>query len=185
MRRIALLVVLLMLMSVGGLATADESATVGPIYPWWAKWNETTVNVGDTVLLGARWGACTEGITWSARNAIDFQYWIRPVGGGEDDWVKIHPEWDWQKPVPTPSEEGAWPSAEGCVTPTEHIWYMLAAYPYVFTEDGDYEVQTLHMLTRQITDLIDDDGDGRSDKIDPTDGWLFLATGTVHVVGGP
>ena len=181
MRRIALFVVLLMLMSVGGFAAADEPATVGPIYPWWPKWNETTVSAGDTVLLGARWGACTKGLAWSARNLIDMQYWIRPMGGGDDDWVKIHPEWNWQKPVPTPYEAGAWPSTEDCITPTEHMWYMLAEYPYVFTVPGDYEIQALSLMTRRWVDLTDGDGDGRPDHYPPS-GWGFLSPGIVNVL---
>lgn len=170
-RSVTAFIVVAMVVSVAGVAVADEPSTVGPVYPWTTEWQEFTLDVGDTVLLGARWGACTRGLVQSARTALSFDYSL--------DDEPIAAEFAWTNPVAVPRH----PDLVCVVSPNDDRgWRMTAEYPIVFDEPGDYVIGVVLTLSRPVFDGGDYDGDGRPDRFS---GVLFEASSTVHVIAAP
>lgn len=170
-RLATMLIVVALVMPAAHVSTANDAATVGPVYPWLSEWQEFTVNVGDTVLLGARWGACSPGLARQGERAISFDYSL--------DGVPIATDFVWDRPVAVawdlPGEARciAGPSTDG------KIWLLFAEYPIVFDAPGNYLIGATVTADRTIIDGIDSDGDGRPDKYS---GLLHDVVSIVRVV---
>ncbi len=166
-----MLIVVVMVMPAAHIATADDAETVGPIYSWSQEWEEITVNVGDTVLLGARWGACTRGLAWSARNALSYDYSL--------DGEPLPFDFVWDRPVAEPVDP-VWD--DYCIAgPNDsQSWWIYAEYPIVFDEPGDYEVGAVVTAHRPVHDGGDYDGDGKIDRLEV--GAASDGSTTVHVI---
>ena len=155
MRRIALLVALVMLVSTGGIAAADGPATVGPVYPYrpqdWPD-NTVTVHVGDIILLGARWGACTKGLAMMAAKNLTWDYYL--------DGEPISTEFVFGRPVRTPSDTSA------CIPRADAGWWVFAESPLVINEPGLYSLSLEISASHPLIDGGDYDGDGRLDRFE-------------------
>jgi hypothetical protein len=166
-----LLIVAALVMPAAHVATASDTSTVGPVYPWTQEWQEFTVNAGDTVLLGARWGACTSGLAWSARKALSYDYSF--------DGEPLAIDFLWDRPVVQAIGPG-WD--EPCIAgPNDgQSWWIYAEYPIVFEETGVYEVGVAISSSRPLIDGGDYDGDGKIDRV-PV-GVISESSSTVHVI---
>lgn len=167
----ALLIAAALVIPMASTAAANDTATHGPVYPWLHEWQEFSVSVGDTVLLGARWGACTSGLARLAERAVSYDYSI--------DGVPLAIDFGWDPPVAV-----SWdlPGDATCVTGPHsdgEVWFLYAQHPIVFDTPGTYEIGAIVTANRTIIDGIDIDGDGRPEKYS---GLLQDATSTVHVV---
>ena len=165
-----MLIVVALVTPAAHVANADDTATHGPVYPWTQEWQEFTVNVDDTVLLGARWGACISGLAWSARSALSYDYSI--------DGEPVATEFVWDRPVAEPSV----PALNQCIAgPNDGVlWWIYAEYPIVFDEPGTYELSVVVSSSRPLIDGADWDGD---DKINHAPVGVFVGgTSTVHVL---
>lgn len=158
MRRIALLVSVVLLVSVGGVAVAEE---VGPVYPWRAPWRDgLTVQQGDTIQLGALWFACTKGLASMATKQMVWQYFL--------DGQEIPTQFVWSRPV----RNTDWPvDISTCVPHTDAAWGVFGQSPYMADEPGEHTLTVVLSYRHPIIDGGDLDGDGRPDR--NGEGWDF------------
>lgn len=166
-----MLIVVALVMPAAHVATANGSTEVGPVYPWTQEWQEFTVNVGDTVLLGARWGACTRGLAWSASKALSYDYSL--------DGEPLAFDFVWDRPIAVPPDPGF---EEYCIAgPKDGTgWWIYAEYPFVFDQPGIYEIGVVISSSHRFIDGGDYDGDGKIDRIEA--GVIGGGTSTVHVL---
>ena len=169
-RLATILIVIALVVPVAHVATANGPTEIGPVYAWKQVWQEFTVHVGDTVLLGARYGACVPGLAWSARNALSYDYSL--------DGEPLAFDFAWDRPVAVPyhTETGT------CMAGPDdgQLWWIYAEYPIVFDEPGDYEIGAVVSSSRPLIDGGDWDGDGFIDRLDR--GVAAEGTSTVHVL---
>lgn len=153
MRVVAVLIAVVLMVLMAGAAVADD---IGPVYPWREPWNAGfTVQAGETILLGARWGSCTEGLAWSATKSLVFDYYL-------DDQL-LETDFVWSGPVQVP--DGTFPGdASGCRNPAGSMWGVFATSPLVINTPGEYQLRVVVSYGRPFVDGGDWDGDGRPDR---------------------
>ena len=171
------LTVLVTLMgSVMGPATATHGGGLDPIIPVHHQGEYFTFGVGDPVPVGTRWGVCTLDQAQSAVDAVILTLFI--------DGTEVNLSPTTNGPVPAPGDPPT-PENDICVPPLngEKGWTVRWTYEDVLSFDapGTYEVTLVMAWDQAITDGMDPDGDGVPAVYGP--GVQFEATLFIDVPG--
>ena len=178
MRRILALMAT-MLLAVTAALPVRAAEPVGPVYPFHpGQYDGTTVEVGQTLLLGNHWGGCVPGLvteyakasvhTWSINGEplATAAAWTRAIA------VDLNPH-----PWAEPDMSACVGQAAARLAP--YGFWAFWQYPIVFSEPGDYVIQLVSTITRPVLDGGDYDGDGRPDIFRGSTSDYSI---TIHVV---
>jgi len=158
------------------------AAPVGPVYPFHpGQYDGTTVEVGQTLLLGNHWGGCVPGLVTEYTRASAHAWSINgePLATPADWTHAIAVDWNPHPWVPGGPDMSACVSQVAARTTTYGFWAFWQ-YPVVFSAPGDYVVRLVSTLARPVLDGGDYDGDGRPDIFGRD--WLSDSSITIHVV---
>jgi hypothetical protein len=117
-----------------------------------------TVNGDQSIVLGARWGACTRGLAQAWTNDANVYYEIDgiPLLATPRDSRPF-----WQRPEPYPFGNPA-----RCIPHTDTIWMVYWRYPLGTLSPGIHEGYMRYWADHQIVDGGDYDGDGAVDHLE-------------------
>jgi hypothetical protein len=144
----------LSLLSISAFAQGEDLGERVTIYPWEIWDGEITVSTDDTVVLGARWGACTKGLAqaWTRTSYINYTINGEPLFSSQKEAREY-----WGRPYPVMNLE-----PDNCVNGSETIWIVAWEYELGLNE-GDYQVHFEMGTTHPFHDGFDSDGDGKPD----------------------
>lgn len=156
-----LLIIVVLSIAIPAFGASQEPVV---IYPWQIPLNQNgervvTVNLGQPVVLGANWGACTRGLVTAFAVTSDISYVIdgRPVlRNPRLDTLY----WDF------PPEAVTFPGASACVNKTTQVWTLTWSYDLKPLKVGDHPVHFTYKNDYVHIDGFDNDGDGKPDRFD-------------------
>lgn len=155
-----LLVIILLLMTGIFSAHAQEETSVF-IIPWQIPEDEfgnriVEVTADQTILLGARWGACNKGLTqaWAKTATIMYSVDGQDLFASEKESRQY-----WHAPVVHPNGD---PSR--CIPHTETVWMTYWQYEFGPLEAGDHMAHVSYWNHGVPVDGGDYDGAGGPDK---------------------
>ena len=145
----------LSLFSVSAFAQGDDIGERVMVYPWEIWEGEITVSTDDTVVLGARWGACTKGLAkaWTKTSYINYVINGEPLFSSQKKALQY-----WGEPVQSTA-----PWQEFCVSASEGIWIVSWEYELGRLDEGTYVVGFEMGTEHPFHDGTDFDGDGEPD----------------------
>jgi hypothetical protein len=162
MSKILVLLPVALLTTIAFYSTAFGQAEEGDevyIIPWQIPQDENgnrvvTVREDQTVILGARWGACTRGLAqaWSRNANVHYQIDGNPLLASTRDGRAY-----WTRPQAVARGE------TGCVNGSSIIRFVFWRYEYGTMAPGPHEVYIHYWIGHQLVDGGDWDGDGRVD----------------------
>ncbi len=169
--------VLLVVLALSAFLAAPAGADDPPQFIYPIEHDEYTVEVGETVDLGGRWGACSPGLVRQATRALHFHYYVYDVDNQEEPIGEVS---GWSPP--------AFEEWEGlnCMGGRDlgGVWLAYATFPYEFEKAGVYWVKVEVFLDHRATDGLDmNPADGRLDFYGP--GLFQTAIATVSVGAQP
>jgi hypothetical protein len=171
-----LLVIMLLLMTGIFSAHAQEGNSV-LIIPYLIPEDEdgnliVEVPVDQTILLGARWGACNKGLAqaWAETASLMYSVDGQALFASENESRQY-----WQAPVIYP---GGDPSR--CLPHTETIWIAYWQYELGTLELGDHPAHLSYWNHGVPVDGGDYDGDGKPDKFKD---WSMEVDFIIRVIG--
>jgi hypothetical protein len=166
MRRLMVLGVLLSLFMTAAPVTASD--TTGPFIPWHPPEQEISVAVGETFLIGARFGTCTRGLAVAFSKAATLELSVALEGSGvEPESVPITEAWT--RPL-VPDDVITIADPSNCLSSAhqEFFWWVFWEQGIQFAEPGVYYVHLALGSSHQLTDGWDgDDQDGTPDRYGP------------------
>ena len=150
-----LVVLGLSLLSISAFAQGEDIGERVTIYPWEIWEGEITVSTDDTVVLGARWGACTKGLAkaWTKTSYINYVINGEPLFSSQRKALQY-----WGEPVQSTA-----PWQEFCVSASEGIWVVSWEYELDRLNEGTYVVGFEMGTEHPFHDGTDFDGDGEPD----------------------
>jgi len=132
------------------------------IYPWLIQPDEygdriITVSQDQEILLGARWGACTKGLShaWAVTTDVAYEIDGQPVFASLDDTRQY-----WSLPPVPVVVSGPSP----CLNNSKVGWYVYWEYELGTLSPGDHSAHFEYWNDHLLIDGGDYDGDGRPDK---------------------
>ncbi len=181
MRRfLALLAALLLALTVALPVSATEP--IGPVYPFHPdQYDGTTVDVGQTLLLGAHWGGCVPGLVTEFGKASVLVWTIdgNPVAAPAAWTRAIAVQQNPHPRVPGGPDMSACVSQVAARTAPYRYWAFWQ-YPVVFTAGGVHVIRLVGTANHPWLDGGDYDGDGRPDMFGRD--WISDSSITTHVV---
>ncbi len=165
-----------LIIAVSTVAPAFAQGDEVLIYPWFIPQDENgdrivTVTTGDTILLGARWGACTNGLAQAWARTANVVYSV-------DDNLLISLEESralWRRPIPAPIGTPGY-----CLNQSETGWFVYWVYELGNLPAGDYPAHVEYWNDQVPLDGGDFDGDGKVDIYQPR--FSRIIDFTIHVV---
>jgi len=156
------------------------TSPVGPVYPFHpVQYDGTTVEVGQTLLLGAHWGGCVPGLVTEFGRASVLEWSI--------DGEAIETPADWTRAIAVDWNPHPWaePDFSACVSKVTartapYGYWAFWQYPVVFDAPGDHVIRLVWSITHPMLDGGDYDGDGRPDIFGLD--WGSDDSITIHVV---
>ena len=141
MRRILALMAAVLL-ALAAVLPVRATEPVGPVYPFHpGQYDGTTVEVGQTLLLGAHWGGCVPGLVTSFAKASILAWSI--------DGAPLATPATWTHAIAVTVNPHPWvpgePDLSACVskaaTHTPYGFWASWAYPVVFSAPGDHVIR--------------------------------------------
>ena len=183
MRRILALMAAVLL-ALAAVLPVRATEPVGPVYPFHpGQYDGTTVEVGQTLLLGAHWGGCVPGLVTSFAKASILAWSI--------DGAPLATPATWTHAIAVTVNPHPWvpgePDLSACVskaaTHTPYGFWASWQYPVVFSAPGDHVIRLVWTAKHPWLDGGDYDGIGGPDRFGRD--WILDSSITIHVVAAP
>lgn len=144
-----LLFLLVMLITVLGVASVASAQEPFRIWGWAHNGDVVDVSTSDDAYFSVRWGACTKGLTtaWTKRAYVVYTIDGEPVTSSKKATRSY-----WSKPVP---EDGHW-GIPFCINNSDVAWVAYWDYP-IDLPAGEYEITFEYGIDPPFIDGIDCD----------------------------
>jgi hypothetical protein len=150
------LIVFVILISISTTALAQSENRI-VIYPWKIIDDEIVVSPNDYVVLGARYGACSRGLTNAGTRQANIYYEL-------DGEILVSSQKDARRYWSEPELKNVYPFDFPCVQgPTDTQWWAFWEYEVGTMAVGDHTVHFQYWFDRPVHDGVDWDGDGEPD----------------------